>query len=632
MNVFPPLELWLWVSIFASAAGWVLSVSGQLNRDGYLVCFAIFGVFLWMLKRAGRLQGWAGFNGAKFLSRFRRALPLAFAGFAALILLSGILYPPTNHTALSYRTPRVLHWLAAEQWHWIHTPNYRMNDRACGIEWLSAPFLLFTKSDRALFLLNFIPFLLLPGLIFSLCTRLGVRARVAWTWMWLLPTGYTFLLQAGSTGNDTFPAVYALAALDFGCRAWVTRRPRELFYSILCAALLTGAKASNLPLLLPWSVLIVALLPLLRGHKVATGLTLLLAALVSFVPSALLNVKYCGDWSGLSLEHQGMAMKNPLVGIWGNGALIVLNNFVPPFFPLAGWWNQHALDLLPQLFRAPLMAHFEEGFLYLGELPTEDWCGLGLGVSFLVAVSAGAAWRLRRSVTPLLPATRQPIPEWVRRCALAAPWLALIAYCSKTGMVTAARLVSPYYPLLLPLLLTAAGQREVVRRRWWRGMVCISLLLSLVVVVVTPARPLWPAQTILSKALAAHPDQRVLQRAHKVYSVYADRWDPLAGVRSLLPQDLKTVGFVGTSDDIDISLWRPLGARRVEHILLGESATQIRKRGIGCAVVSGLNLKENNVVFEDWLNQTRACLLVTTNAVVKVADGPQAWHIVTFKD
>ena len=92
-----------------------------------------------------------------------------------------------------------------------------MNDRACGMEWLSAPVLLFTGSTRGLFLLNFLPFLLLPGLVFSIFTRLGVRARVAWQWMWLLPTGYNFILQAGGIANDTFPTVYALAAVDLGC-------------------------------------------------------------------------------------------------------------------------------------------------------------------------------------------------------------------------------------------------------------------------------------------------------------------------------------------------------------------------------------------------------------------------------
>src|SRR5207244_8967318 len=144
--------------------------------------------------------------------------------------------------------------------------NYRTDNRACGIEWLSAPLFLFTKSDRLIVLLNFVPFLLLPGLIFSVCTRLGVLPRVAWNWMWLLPTGYTFLLQAGSAGNDTFPTVYALAALDFACRAWVSRRPSDLWHSLLAAALLTGAKASNLPLLLPWVVVLLPLLLLTGRH------------------------------------------------------------------------------------------------------------------------------------------------------------------------------------------------------------------------------------------------------------------------------------------------------------------------------------------------------------------------------
>ena len=189
---------------------------------------------------------------SRLRARFRRALPAAFGLLALLILVGGLLYPPTNHTAVTYRVPRVLQWLAAHQWHWIsNTENFRMNNRACGIEWLSAPLLLFFRSDRALFLLNFVPFLMLPGLIFSLFTRLGVGPRVAWHWMWLLPTGYNFVLQAGSTGNDTFPTVYALAAVDFACRAWISRKPSDLWFSLMTTALLTEAKASNLPLLLP---------------------------------------------------------------------------------------------------------------------------------------------------------------------------------------------------------------------------------------------------------------------------------------------------------------------------------------------------------------------------------------------
>ncbi len=516
---------------------------------------------------------------------------MCFAAFALLVFLGGVLYAPTSYTGLSYRVARVLQWLAHDHWFWIHTPVFRMNDRASGIEWLTAPLVLFTKSDRALFLINFIPFLLLPGLIYSVFTRLGVRARVAWYWMWLLPLGYDFLLQAGGISNDTFPAVYALAAVDFAARAWQSRRVADLWHSILAAALVTGAKASNLPLLLPWAVLIFAVLPLLRRKIAATLLVILLAALVSFLPTAVLNIHYCnGDWSGLSIERTGMEMKEPSVGVWGNALLLVFNNFVPPLCPLAGWWNQHALAILPQFIVTPMSANFEQGFQAIGELPTEDWAGIGFGLSMLLLVSLVAARLVKKEdVVGNGFVSRSAIPRAFGQFVLIAPWIALLAYAMKSGMVTPQRIVAPYYPLLLPLLLVGVGQSQIVRRSWWRVMVAGVLALAFVVLILSPDRPLWPAKTILSKLHEQHPDQRLTARALKVYTVYSQRSDPLAGVRALLPPNIKTVGFIGTTDDADISLWRPFGSRHVDHFYLTDPPEEIRRHA-EYVVVGGYNL------------------------------------------
>ncbi|TAK96106.1 MAG: hypothetical protein EPO07_14840, partial [Verrucomicrobia bacterium] len=313
MSFLPAVKLWIWVSVLASLAGWTLSAFGQLTLVGYLAFAVVAAAILFALREKLDLQFCSGTRRTKkFSRRFRRGFPLMFAALALLVFLGGAIYPPTNHTGLSYRIPRVLQWLDAHGWFWIHTPNYRMNNRACGIEWLSAPLLLFTKSDRGLFLLNFFPFLLMPGLLFSTLTRLGVRARVAWPWMWLLPTGYVFLLQAGSAGNDAFPAVYALAAVDFAARAWTSRRPSDLWYSLLAVMLLNGAKASNLPLTLPWLVLVVPLLPVLRKNLLVTAAMVLVAAAVSFLPTAMLNIHYLGDWSGLNIERADSSCSSPL--------------------------------------------------------------------------------------------------------------------------------------------------------------------------------------------------------------------------------------------------------------------------------------------------------------------------------
>ena len=617
------VRLWLWISATASLAGWSLSAIGQLNCAGYAIFFALATGAFFLCRQSIEFP-----SPKKFLRRFRRPLPLAFFILALLVFVSGIIYPPSNYTGLNYRLARTLQWLAHDGWFWIHTPIFRMNDRACGIEWLSAPLLLFTNSDRLLFLLNFIPFLLLPGLVFAVFTRLGVRKRVAWQWMWLVPAGYDFLLQAGGIANDTFPAVYALAMIAFGCRAWVSRQPADLWHALLAGALLTGAKASNIPLLLPFAILIFPLAPILLRHWKMTALVLLLGAVVSFLPTAALNIYYIHDWSGLSIERTGMNMKNPLVGIWGNALLLALNNFLPPLFPLAGWWNAHILSVAPQFLTAPLLANFEPGFHQLPELPTEDWAGFGFGCSVLLLVAVPAAFWLRQSAGNFSAAL--PIPKNLRLCVLAAPWIALLVYTMKSGMVTPQRIIAPYYPLLLPALLLGAGQSLVVRRGWWRGLTSAVMILALVVLVLSPDRVLWPAKTILSKLVAAHPQSLALVRPLKVYFTYAQRNDVLAGVRDLLPPETKIVGFIGTEDDCDISLWRPFGSRRVEHFLLSDSPDFMRQRA-QIVVVGGFNLQSHGQTIDGWLKATHAELIGSTNATLKLTEGVQPWYVVRLK-
>ncbi|HEY2328810.1 MAG TPA: hypothetical protein VGI63_03235 [Verrucomicrobiae bacterium] len=624
----PLVRLWILISAFASLAGWTLSALGQLNRPGYAVCFGVFAVFVF-LRRKDLDFGSAGkfFCVKRFLRRFRRPLPMGFAALALLVFFGGAHYPPTHYTALAYHIPRVLDWLAAGHWQWIHTPDPRMNFSGCGFEWIFAPLLLFTKSVRPLFILNFISFLFLPGLVFSVFTRLGVRARVAWHWMWLLPTGYIFLLQGGSAGNDALAAVFALALVDFGARAWESRRPRDLVFSLLAAVLMTGIKPVSLPLLLPWLILVFPLAPWLRRHIFSTLLVLVIAAVVSFFPIAVMNTLHTGDWLGTTIDVSNDEMQRPLTGIAGNAFQLSLQNFTPPLFPAAKWWNQHVEQMLPQSWNTA----FQPGFCQVGELPTEDLSGLGLGLGVLLVVSVTASlyfcWREK-----VLPSERkQIIPREFLQFVLLAPWIALAAFAAKSAMCTPARLIAPYYPLLLPLLLVGAGPAQIVRRRWWRILTAGVWLLALVVLVLSPDRPLWPAQTVLKRLAAQHPGQHLFSRALEVYTVYAQRADALASVRALLPKEAVTVGFIGTEDDCEISLWLPLGGRRVENFLLSDPPERFRQAKVEYVVVGGFNLKMRGRTLDDWRQQTGAELIATTTAIQKVNEGVQPWFITRIR-
>ena len=213
-----------------------------------------------------------------------------------------------THTAF----PGVLHWLGAEQWHWIHTSDTRMNIAGCGFEWLSTPLILFTRTDRFLFLINWISFLLLPGLIFSVFTRLQVRPRAAWWWMWLLASGWCFVFQAESNVNDSFATIYALAAVDLALRARESKSVADLWLSILAAGLLTGTKQTSIPLALLW---LIAVWPAVRQmfsipkRTLGTLAVAVLGLLVSAVPLIVLNLVHTGNWMGISAGN-----KNIIVG------------------------------------------------------------------------------------------------------------------------------------------------------------------------------------------------------------------------------------------------------------------------------------------------------------------------------
>ncbi len=626
LTMFPLVRLWVCFCVYASLPGWCLSAFGQLNRVGCAVSLAMFVAFIgWQRKSLGLV-------GVKMkLRRFRRPLPFSFLVLAGLVFLGGILYPPSNYTGLTYHVPRVLHWLAHEQWHWIHTPVVRMDFSGCGFEWLYVPILLFTGSDRALFLLNFIPFLLLPGLTFSVFSRLGVRPKVARQWMWLLPTGYIYLLQAGSIVNDAFVAILVLAAMDFGCRAWQTRPSRDLLYSILAAALMTGTKATTLPLLLPWLLLVVLRLPILRRNWAVTIAAAIIAAAVSFLPVAVMNKVHTDDWLGATIETSHLEIKQPLVGLAGNAFQLTLDNLTPPVFPLAGWWNQNVPLMMPQSVRDAVAANFDHGLFAVGELPTEDWAGVGFGISLLLAVGVvGTFWFQSKIPKPPL-IFSLAIPPWLRRGVLAAAWLSLGAYSVKSGMTTAARLVAPYYALLIPSLLQGPALLRVIRTVTRKVLVGVVVISALAVLVVSPDRPLWPAKTVLSRWHHQHPNQKLIDRALRVYTTYAGRFDALADVRALLPRGTKVVGFMGTADDSDISLWRPYGSRRVEHFFFNDPPELMRSK-VDCLVVSEGVLASNKTTIDTWLEKNQAELIASTKATLKVGEGPLTWYVVRFKN
>lgn len=614
--------LWVVVCVLCNAAGWILSAIGQLNAAGYAIVFALAGAagVAWLRAHPACLDfGWR-------TRRFKKLLPMAFAVVAALTLLGGLIHPPANYDALAYRTPRVLHWLAENRWHWIHTDFQRVNTRGCGIEWMTAPLIALTRTDRLFFLFNAVSFLLLPGLSYRVLTGLGVRARVAWHWMWILPCGYCYVLQGGSIANDLFGATFALIALDFALAASKEKSVPKAWLAILAAALMTASKGFNLLLLLPFGLAMLPTTWILLRRPVATFAIGLVALLVSLVPTSLLNIRYCGDWKGINAEPVHLCAGYPMEHLAVNSVVTVIQNLTPTVFPLAGAWNRKTGELLPEGWRDFFKMSFEGGGnpFQTAELPMEEAAGLGMGCSLLLASVLLAAPRFRK------PRQGLATGELMRPAFLvpAGTFLVTAYFFTQSGLGCPSRYLAPVYVVLAVPLLRFQSASALLRKRWWRGTAILMSVITAGLVIITPPRPMWPAQTLLKAIGADQSESPVLKRVWNVYSVYGNRADGFAPVRPLLPPGIKTLGFV-TFDDPETSLWRPFGSIRIHHVCRRDDAKVLRDKGVEFALVSDYILTQHQKTdLGAWLRQFDAKLIRSFDLTLRATRGATRWHLV----
>lgn len=637
---------WVLGCAYLSAAGWVLSIAGALNPTGYMVALACGIAGALLLGRPWHRSGKAPFRVGKVLWRCKHLLPLLFLLYAALAFLGGVLYTPANYDALTYRLPRVLHWLADDRWHWIVTNNERMNLAATGFEWLMAPLVALTRSDRPLFLINVIAYLLMPGMIYGAFTRLGINRRVAWYWMWLLPAGYCYATSAGSIGNDMISAVYLLAALYFTLRGRESGRLLDLGLGAIAAALLTGAKASNLPLLLPWAIAALGSLRLVRARPLACGALAALCAGVSFMPIAWANAHYTGDWTGDPGNKERQKLQSPAYGVLGNGLMLLWAITEPPVMPFADNLNRKLDRELQSPFFQNLQRHYPRFTLNWGEV-AEEGAGIGIGLTALLVVTSVAAveaGKRQRNEAASHSALRaapsafnwgflvSPASRSGGMIVCVAAWVALLFYMAKLGSEGAGRLVSPYYPLMVASFLFFPGNAMLVRRRWWKALAFLAAFSALPTFILSAPRPLWPAQHVLRMLEQLMPGNRLVERAATVYAVYAARSDVLGPLRKYLPPGAETIGFLGTSDEPETALWRPFGTRRVVDVTK-ENEQQLLGKGVSTLVLSSYGVQETyGYSLDDWVQQRHPRILGREKLIVYVRRGPEDWIVVNVSN
>ena len=599
------VTIWILLSAWLFAAGWILSACHALNGPGYLILLAItVAGGLVFKKHWWPPDGFHPPNWRKLRRRFLRPAPLLILAIAVLSLAAALCSPPENGDSNAYRLPRVLHWLAESRWHWIRTDDSRQNIAGCGYPWLFAPLILLTQTDRWICLPNFISYLLLPVALFSFFRRMKVESRVAWWWSWLVSAGWCYALQAYSTDDDSLATIYALAALDFGLRAREEKKIGWLWLSLLAASVLTAVKPTNLPLLLPCFIAICPSWRLALNRPQATAAVILFCVLASFLPLAFLNWRHTGSWKGYMPAPgpviwwqwgRAQDLPSPFWGFIGNAFCLPVQNLLPPFFPWAPAWN----GAMKHFLQTPLGSHFIafENFGKLSRSITPVSAGLGLNV---ILVMLASIFCPRKSRAASRSASRPAIYGWLRWT----PWLALFVFMAKVGSYQNARFLAPYYPLLLLALLLHPGMAGLVRRRWWQRLVLLVMAGTLAFLFYPCGRGFVPSSLFARLHASSHP-VKVLDDYYQTRLSIATYWDFAARHAAGEP----VIGYASVCGGLEPGLWRPWNHHgRVERILPDDSPAWVRSRGIRSVIIDDAALGVNHETIEQWLARFQATL------------------------
>lgn len=604
--------MFLVYAVWSNLLGWGLSAAHQLKPLAYAV--------LTPLLVAGWVGAWKCLGGGRLFSgmrwkRWRRPEVALWGMVAILAFAGGVMHAPANFDGVTYRLPRILYWAQQHGWHWIGAAEARLDYNAACFEWMMLPMIFLLKSDRWIFLLNWIPYVILPSLCFLSLRSLSVKSSVAARWMWWLPCMYGLAMQAGSIGNDAIAAWFALACMAFAARAQRSGSIVCWSLAMMSAACMTALKASNLPLLLP--LLVHAVIMLRRASWSVAWPKLIpwmiLAAFVSFLPTAILNQIHCGDWAGDPQNLGGMRVTEPLRGLVGNVVSLITGSLEMPVLPFSRPWNQ-ALDLWEST--SGWVSWVREGFprfsvMIGGEIPAEEYSGIGVGVTTLLFLS----YQSRNSPLSLKRITKDAATLREQRAFMAAMLVAVGVFMIKMGSELTARMLIPYSPLLFAVVLMH------VRRVSHLRAYCLIFPAMCVLpgLIFTPNRPLVNGQALASLPFVSAP---LRERMNTVYQTYSKRSDALGELRDALPNHVSTVGFGGFADSTPLALFRPYGTRKVYEITTGNPTpgTAVVITDEGMRLRLGMNVNQ-------YIEKYHMKILSQSNIRSKIGTGYESWYV-----
>jgi hypothetical protein len=310
---------------------------------------------------------------------------------------------------------------------------------------------------------------------------------------------------------------------------------------------------------------------------------------------------------------------------FANAVNLPLANLAPPIFPFRQQWEHLVQRVVPAHVAAGLQENMEAGAagFQIPEMQMEESAGLGAGVTLLVLVVFVRKIRAGKICCARLFGPEILVPLGA--------WAGVGVFMVQVGVAGSARYLLPFYPLLVAPVLAGAGAGDFFRRRLWCRVSLCVFAGSVVLLILSPPRPLWPAMTVLHSLDAEHADSHLLNRAWSVYAAYSARTDGFDPIITTLPPEANPLGYMGF-DEPETGLWRPFGSRRIVHFTHQDSAADLRLRGVKIALVSEDFLTQHcQMKTADWLLRMDAEPMQQFELKLLASQVPHKWLLVRFR-
>jgi hypothetical protein len=586
---------------YLTLAGWGLSAYRLLHLE-WLALLPGLGVAAWIAQtQAG---SWARL-------REQIAEPLTFRPtliVLATILLACVLYPPTMLDSLTYRLPRLLLWNQYGSIYYIPTNEDRLN--YVGHVWslCTLPMVQLFGISIAWFW-NVLAWLVCLNIFYAWSAALTDSPAKARQMAFLAGTSTFALLQAASTANDLFAATCILCSLYFITLYESERNPAHIFWAAISLGLTAGIKAHFTTLALPFLIWFV-FAPSRPWRRLPWQWSPLLAVILFFcspIPSFVMNARHFGSIMGPVTEHS-YSGKSPALNVALGGAMMVFQNLQPAIDPLALLLDKRIESIVTATGIRDLAPRFN---LRMQPISLVDGASLGLLTTTLLAAGIWLAFRRN-------PALAKSWPRW----ALAAGFIGFACASAKVLPAAIGRSSAGFLYLCVPLALLGWA---TFSSRTLSIATTLTLAGSLLALIFTPERPLWPVSS--AYACVSHFGWSAATRQLRLYGLIAQRRHVGGDLMEAVPADETRVYALVAEDQPLLSLLWPPRHFKVDFLDDSTTLDEFKRRAPNTVLISGGADRAFPALIQ-YLEQSGEFERIRSREyVAKLSVGPETWSL-----